>query len=365
MRFQDDQTLDYSHISNLKGPLDTLLDLFLSLSASRPHPLSTSTSHSPFGVSPTTSSIESTLHMLQILLSQYDSALASLQRARDIVGRIESSHVLQQQRITEWGSSTVRDVHRTRQAVQRTQERLAHIETERDVLKKKVLMLEREARANESLVLEMAKKIHERDERCLRSEREVARLSALVTRLKSQMAGMQRLRGHFVDAVGSGTLPVAVTVAITVAVAVCIAVQAEPCAVFILLLVIHSHSHTQSGSRLRFRSSTGVRQQWQQEQTAVRSVRSAQQERVARAGQTAGRTGTRAAEAVHGGSGYRKRDGAASCTPVAPAQRTDSTDSADGPQLSASETKPAGCCTPAGTDTGMDTERWARRDTEC
>ena len=143
--------------------------------------------------------LEATLQIIQTLIAQYDGALAALQRSRDMIGRIESTHVLHQQRTTEWGNVMVKDIHRVRQAVQRSRERETHLETERDILRQKVLALERDRKTSDTLVLEMAKKVNESDEKCFRLEQEAKQVIVKMTQLKAQMNAMKKMRSHFND----------------------------------------------------------------------------------------------------------------------------------------------------------------------
>ncbi|KAI8914628.1 hypothetical protein EDD86DRAFT_244810 [Gorgonomyces haynaldii] len=141
-----------SHLSSLARPLDTLLDLFTSI-------------HIPNDNS--TSQIENTLTILTTIMNSYDTTFIALQNARDELTHLDSKHVLNQHRLTEFSQIVTSKMQQIRsQLVQQAQD-VKQLQNERHVLRHRLAQLEKERKTQDELILSMATKLNETEERNL------------------------------------------------------------------------------------------------------------------------------------------------------------------------------------------------------
>ena len=165
-----------SHLSQLANPLDLLLDLFTSI-------------HIPNDQ--TQSQVETTLGILTTLMNSYDSTFIALQKARDEIAQLDSRHILNQQRLTEFSTSTSDALQKTRSKVLQLNQEFKHLQSEKHILRHRLTSLEKERRTQDELILNMANKLNETEEQNLRLCREKKKLELQVVQLKSHMQGMQ------------------------------------------------------------------------------------------------------------------------------------------------------------------------------
>lgn len=185
-RWQDEQSMDLSHIVNLRKPLDDIISLFQSF-------------HIPTGSSGPqvpTFHVETTLSILQSLLSRYDTTMDALTQARDAVTRIDAKQTVNQQQISEWASSTLSVLHDTRAALISQHHRTNHQLSEREILKNRLSRCEKDRQSSQQVVLSLVEKLNDAEECLVIQNKERKQLESKLLRLKTQVNQITKWKEH-------------------------------------------------------------------------------------------------------------------------------------------------------------------------
>lgn len=190
-RWQDEQSVDLSHISNLRQPLDTIISLFESFHI----PNHASGSGEEKEAMPVFH-VETTLSILQSLLGRYDSTLSALSKARDAVSRIDARQVINNQRVSEWTSRTLNTLHDSRTALLSQHHRSHHQQSERDVLKSRLQRYERETKTSENLIVSLVSKLNEAEESVIVYQQDIKKLQSKVLSLQTHIQQITKWKEH-------------------------------------------------------------------------------------------------------------------------------------------------------------------------
>ncbi|KAJ3325878.1 hypothetical protein HDV06_002263 [Boothiomyces sp. JEL0866] len=184
-RWQDDQSVDLSHIINLKAPLDNLIDLFHSF-------------HIPKQNSPDMPSfhVETTLAILQSLLSRYDATLDALTQARESVARLDSRHIVSNQRLIDWASATLKSMSDVRTILLNQHHLISHQQAERELLKQRLAKTEKQRQTSENLALSLAKKLNSAEETVMLMVQEKRKQEQKILSLQTQMKQITNWKEH-------------------------------------------------------------------------------------------------------------------------------------------------------------------------
>jgi hypothetical protein len=182
--------IDFGQIMKLSQPLDKIIQLFQSF-----HIPSGSNSNNPDDIQ-ASFQIENTLKLLQSLLSQYDSTLDSLCNARETIRKLENRQVVNNQRITEWSSNTLKMLQNCRNTLVSLHESQNHSRAEMEVLRARLKKTEEARQGSESVVLSLVEKIHAAEEVLTSQKMEIGKLQAKNLTLKTQIEQIIKWKKH-------------------------------------------------------------------------------------------------------------------------------------------------------------------------
>ena len=192
-RWQDEQSIDLSHILNLRHPLDTIISLFESFHIPN-HVSDSSKSHDKEAMP--VFHVETTLSILQSLLGKYDSTLSALCKARDAVSRIDARQIVNHQRVTDWTQRTLRTLHDTKTSLLAQHQKSHHQQSERDILKSRLQRCERERKTSENLVVSLVSKLSEAEESVIVYQQDIRRLKSKVLSLQTHIQQITKWKDH-------------------------------------------------------------------------------------------------------------------------------------------------------------------------
>jgi hypothetical protein len=181
--------MDMSQIINLKEPLDTLYDLFQSfhipLYSSEKGEAQAPTFH-----------VETTLSILQSLLLRYDGVMKSLTMARETVSKLDTRQILNQQRISEWSSNTLKALQDTKSSLLQQHQTQHHLKSEKEILHHRLNQSEKDRLGYEQLVLSLVEKLNQAEETILVQQKQMKKWEAKVSSLKSSVDQMIKWKQH-------------------------------------------------------------------------------------------------------------------------------------------------------------------------
>ena len=192
-RWQDEQSLDLSHITNLRQPLDTIISLFESFHIPN-HVSDSGKSHDKEAMP--VFHVETTLSILQSLLGRYDSTLAALFKARDAVSRIDARQIVNNERVLEWTQRTLDTLHDTKTSLLAQHQKSHHQQSERDILKSRLQRCERERKTSENLVVTLVSKLNEAEESVIVYQQDIKRLKSKVLSLQTHIQQITKWKDH-------------------------------------------------------------------------------------------------------------------------------------------------------------------------
>jgi hypothetical protein len=179
-------SLDVSHIFGLKKHLDMLIELFQSF-------------HIPLykeNAQPPTFHVETTLSILQSLLSNYESVMNSLNLARDSISNLDSRQILTQQRISEWSSHTLKVLHDCRSSLMKQHHLENHLKSEREILKSRLNHSEKDRVGYEQVVLSLVEKLNQAEETILVQQQQIKKFESKVHGLRTQADQMVKWKQY-------------------------------------------------------------------------------------------------------------------------------------------------------------------------
>ncbi|KAJ3277177.1 hypothetical protein HDV01_000229 [Terramyces sp. JEL0728] len=183
--FQDEQDIDLSHVVNLKAPLDNLIDLFHSFQIPNQNGPDMPSFH-----------VETTLAILQSLLSRYDSTLDALTQARGSVARLDSRHIVSNQRLIDWASSTLKSMSDVRTILLNQHHLISHQQAERELLKQRLAKTEKQRQTSENLALSLAKKLNGAEETVMLMVQEKRKQDQKILSLQTQIKQITNWKEH-------------------------------------------------------------------------------------------------------------------------------------------------------------------------
>jgi hypothetical protein len=183
---QDELSLDTSTLASLKPHVETLLSVFESF-------------HLP-GYKEATH-VQTTLSLLQTLLNNYDSVMAALIHAKDVLVNIDSRHVIHSSRLNEWGTNTIQSLHEIKTQLLKHNDSITHYMASNSLLQSRLTKMERDRVGNQQLVLSLLQKLTRAEETVLAKEQEIQKYTRMIRQLKSDIVILKKFKEEY-DGVG-------------------------------------------------------------------------------------------------------------------------------------------------------------------
>jgi hypothetical protein len=175
-RWQDEQTLDYTCITDLHAPLVTLLDLFASFQIK----------NEPC--------VESTLKILKKLLDEYDKTFDALVKAKDLIATLDKRFLANHQLLDEFKVALDKKLASVRSAVSKDADQLKFTQGELLLLRNSCGSLQKKIKAQDDIVFNMAQQLNDSEHENISLHRDKRRLELQVCQLKTELKGVQQWR---------------------------------------------------------------------------------------------------------------------------------------------------------------------------
>jgi hypothetical protein len=185
-RLQDELSLDTSTLASLKPHVETLLSVFESF-------------HLP-GYKEATH-VQTTLSLLQTLLNNYDSVMAALIHAKDVLANMDSRHIIHSSRLNEWGTDTIESLHEIKTQLLKHHDSITHYMASNSLLQTRLTKMERDRVGNQQLVLSLLQKLTRAEETVLAKEQEIQKYVRVIRQLKTEIGILKKFKEDY-DGVG-------------------------------------------------------------------------------------------------------------------------------------------------------------------
>lgn len=179
-RWMDEHSLDNSHLQNLAEPLDVIMQLFTSL-------------HLPSNSSKTANKVEATLNVLNSLMESCESSFQALQLAREEISTVSTRNVYNQQYLLDFASQASKEFQNIKSQLVTLHEVSTNSTTENQMLKHRLLILQRERVTQDGLIINLANKLNESEETNLELYRRNKKVEMQVEQLQLNLQGKRTI----------------------------------------------------------------------------------------------------------------------------------------------------------------------------